>query len=193
MPDGHRIAVAIFARGGSNRPRTIAEAARAIYDGFKSVFSLAVRPSGAHQPSRCFSHIVARGKIGRSPEADLVERYLKRIAWPTKVTELPDSGGKAAGSAPANSVSDRARRARRGAVLDRPCQSSKRWRDGGKREARFLIGAADGHDEAQRAGADLLLSFGPATWPHLLARAMLAEQLFRATSILANHPYHREG
>lgn len=69
----------------------------------------------------------------------------------------------------------------------------ERWRDGGKREARFLVGAADGHDDAQRAGADLLLSFGPATWPHLLARAMLAEQLFRATSILANHPYHREG
>lgn len=69
----------------------------------------------------------------------------------------------------------------------------ERWRDEGKREARFLIGAADGHDEAQRANADLLLSFGAATWPHLLARAMLAEQLFRATSILANHPYHREG
>jgi 23S rRNA (pseudouridine1915-N3)-methyltransferase len=67
------------------------------------------------------------------------------------------------------------------------------WRDGGKREARFLIGAADGHDDTARDGADLLLSFGKATWPHLLARAMLAEQLFRATSILANHPYHREG
>jgi len=69
----------------------------------------------------------------------------------------------------------------------------ERWRDGGKREARFLIGAADGHEEKQREQADLVLSFGPATWPHLLARAMLAEQLFRATSILANHPYHREG
>ena len=69
----------------------------------------------------------------------------------------------------------------------------ERWRDGGTREVRFLIGAADGHDEAQRQAADLLLSFGAATWPHLLARAMLAEQLFRATSILANHPYHREG
>jgi len=67
------------------------------------------------------------------------------------------------------------------------------WRDDGKREARFLIGAADGHDDQERRDADLLLSFGPATWPHLLARAMLAEQLFRATSILANHPYHREG
>jgi 23S rRNA (pseudouridine1915-N3)-methyltransferase len=69
----------------------------------------------------------------------------------------------------------------------------ERWRDEGKREARFTIGGADGHSPAERERADLLLSFGAATWPHLLARAMLAEQLFRATSILANHPYHREG
>lgn len=137
-------------------------------------------------------HIVARGKIGRSPEAELVERYLKRIAWPTKVTELPERAGKvpepAAGTVTV--VLDE-----RGDALS-SSQLAKwleRWRDGGKREARFLIGAADGHAQAQREGADLLLSFGPATWPHMLARAMLAEQLFRATSILANHPYHREG
>jgi 23S rRNA (pseudouridine1915-N3)-methyltransferase len=137
-------------------------------------------------------HIVARGKIGRSPEAELVERYLKRIAWPTNITELPDRGGKLP-AMPPSSVS---------IVLDERGQSFssmelakmlEAWRDGGKREVRFLIGAADGHDEAQRGTADLLLSYGPATWPHLLVRAMLAEQLFRATSILANHPYHREG
>jgi 23S rRNA (pseudouridine1915-N3)-methyltransferase len=136
-------------------------------------------------------HIVARGKIGRSPEAELVERYLKRIAWPTRVTELADSGAIEPPTGNAVTV-----------VLDErgePLSSTElaktleRWRDGGKREARFLIGAADGHDEAQRANADLLLSFGPATWPHMLVRAMLAEQLFRATSILANHPYHRAG
>lgn len=69
----------------------------------------------------------------------------------------------------------------------------EQWRDSGAREARFVIGAADGHSAEERAGADLLISFGPATWPHLLVRSMLAEQLFRATSILANHPYHREG
>jgi 23S rRNA (pseudouridine1915-N3)-methyltransferase len=67
------------------------------------------------------------------------------------------------------------------------------WRDAGKREVRFLVGAADGFSDAERDDADFLLSFGPSTWPHLLVRAMLAEQLFRATSILANHPYHREG
>jgi 23S rRNA (pseudouridine1915-N3)-methyltransferase len=137
-------------------------------------------------------HIVARGKIGRSPEAELTERYLKRIAWPTKVTELPDRGGVMPEAA-ANAVT---------VVLDergKPLSSMdfarklEGWRDTGRRETRFLIGAADGHGDELRADADLLLSFGPATWPHMLARAMLAEQLFRATSILANHPYHREG
>ena len=137
-------------------------------------------------------HIVARGKIGRSPEAELVERYLKRIAWPTKVTELPDGGGKMP-EFPANSVSivlDERGQALSSTELAKKLEA---WRDGGKREGRFLIGAADGHHEAERRTADLVLSFGPATWPHLLARAMLAEQLFRATSLLANHPYHREG
>lgn len=137
-------------------------------------------------------HIVARGKIGRSPEADLVERYLKRITWPTKITELPDRGGKMP-ELPANSISivlDE-----RGNALSSADMAARLegWRDAGKREARFLIGAADGHEDEQRKRADLLLSFGPATWPHLLVRAMLAEQLYRATSILANHPYHREG
>jgi 23S rRNA (pseudouridine1915-N3)-methyltransferase len=137
-------------------------------------------------------HIVAHGKIGRSPEAELVDRYLKRIAWPTKMTELPDRGGKPP-EIPANSVSialDERGKALSSAELAKKLEG---WRDDGKREARFLIGAADGHREEQRVNADLLLSFGPATWPHLLVRAMLAEQLFRATSILANHPYHREG
>ena len=69
----------------------------------------------------------------------------------------------------------------------------ERWRDDGVRECRFMIGAADGFEDEDRARADLLISYGRATWPHMMARAMLAEQLFRATSILANHPYHREG
>lgn len=137
-------------------------------------------------------HIIARGKIGRSPEAELVERYLKRIAWPTKITELAEGGGKTPepSSASVTVVLDERGKALSSVDL---AKSLERWRDGGKREARFLIGAADGHHEEGRTGADLLLSFGPATWPHLLVRAMLAEQLFRATSILANHPYHRAG
>jgi 23S rRNA (pseudouridine1915-N3)-methyltransferase len=137
-------------------------------------------------------HIVARGKIGRSPEAELVERYLKRIAWPAKFTELPDRGGKLP-ELPSSCVTIALDQRGQAFTSTELAKRLEVWRDGGKREARFLIGAADGHDEADRASADLLLSFGPATWPHLLVRAMLAEQLFRATSILANHPYHREG
>jgi len=137
-------------------------------------------------------HIVARGRIGRSPEAELVYRYLKRIAWPTRITELPDTGGRVP---PLETQTRRVLLDEKGETLGSIAFAEKlgRWRDDGVREARFLIGAADGFDNAERAGADLLLSFGRATWPHLLARAMLAEQLFRATSILANHPYHREG
>ncbi|MGE0179191.1 MAG: 23S rRNA (pseudouridine(1915)-N(3))-methyltransferase RlmH [Sphingomonas sp.] len=137
-------------------------------------------------------HIVARGRIGRGPEAELVDRYLKRIAWPTRITELPEAGGRS----PA--VADRAVSIlldEKGEALTSMALAARleRWRDDGVREARFEIGGAEGFDDAARAGADLLLSFGRATWPHLLARAMLAEQLFRATAILANHPYHREG
>lgn len=137
-------------------------------------------------------HIVARGRIGRGPEAELCERYLKRISWPTRITELPESGGK---PPPAAEQSVTILLDERGEQLHSLALAAQleKWRDGGRREARFLIGGADGFGEAERAGADLLLAFGKATWPHLLARAMLAEQLFRATSILANHPYHREG
>ena len=137
-------------------------------------------------------HIISRGKIGRGPEAELVERYVKRILWPVKLTELPDKGSRAPPPAD-NAVTvllDEKGEALSSAEFARRLDG---WRDRGKREARFLIGAADGFDDAERRCADLLLAFGPATWPHLLARAMLAEQLFRATSILANHPYHREG
>ena len=137
-------------------------------------------------------HIVARGRIGRSAEAELVDRYQRRMTWPTRITELPDSGGRM----PADAAQQRTVLLdERGESLSSTALAERlgRWRDDGVREARFMIGAADGHDEATRADADMLLSFGAATWPHLLVRAMLAEQLYRATSILAGHPYHREG
>ncbi len=137
-------------------------------------------------------HIIARGKIARSPEAELVARYEKRITWPVKLTELPETGGRIPDpQTPFRTV-----------LLDEKgkdmsseklAKTLEKWRDGGMRECRFVLGAADGHSQAERDEADLLLAFGKATWPHLLARAMLMEQLFRATSILAGHPYHRSG
>jgi 23S rRNA (pseudouridine1915-N3)-methyltransferase len=138
-------------------------------------------------------HIIARGKIGRCAESELVDRYLKRINWATKVTEMPDKGG---------TIPPVADTPYRMILLDEKgdqlssmelARLLQTWRDNGIRETRFLIGAADGFGDAERASADRLIAFGKATWPHMMARAMLAEQLFRATSILANHPYHREG
>jgi len=138
-------------------------------------------------------HVIARGKIARSPEAELIDRYAKRITWPFRHTELPDTGGR---------IPELVATPFREVLLDErgTAMSSEefaallgRWRDEGVRECRFLIGAADGHGDAARARAHHLLSFGRMTWPHLMARAMLAEQLWRATAILAGHPYHRSG
>ena len=137
-------------------------------------------------------HIIARGKIARSPEAELVARYEKRITWPIKLTELPETGGRIPeAQTPYKTVL----LDERGKNLssEELAEIIGSWRDNGMREARFVLGAADGHSQEERIEADLLLAFGKATWPHLMARAMLAEQLYRATTILAGHPYHRAG
>lgn len=136
--------------------------------------------------------IIARGRIGQSPEGELVQRYAQRLKGRLTITEIGDTAPWPAFGPNSGAV--------RTVVLDergRDLASADlaallgRWRDDGAREARFLIGAADGHDAATRASADLLLGFGRATWPHMLVRAMLAEQLYRALSILDGHPYHR--
>ncbi|MEO9599342.1 23S rRNA (pseudouridine(1915)-N(3))-methyltransferase RlmH [Parasphingorhabdus sp.] len=137
-------------------------------------------------------HILARGKIGRSPEAEIVDRYVKRIGWDVKISELPDQGGKTPkldGITKIIAMDETGENWTSKKFAD----SLSAWRDDGVREARFLIGAADGLSADERSSADHFFSFGKATWPHMMARAMLAEQLFRATSILAGHPYHREG
>jgi 23S rRNA (pseudouridine1915-N3)-methyltransferase len=135
-------------------------------------------------------HIYARGRIGRSPEADLVSRYTARMRGTLSVTELSET----APYPPAPQASRTVALDERGQDLSSTALAAnlEKWRDSGVREVRFLLGAADGHDEATRASADLLLAMGRATWPHMLARAMLAEQLYRAATILEGHPYHRE-
>lgn len=134
-------------------------------------------------------HIIAYGRAGRSAEAELTDRYLRRISWPVQLTEL-NEGAPLPQPVPAvpEILLDETGEALPSIGLARLLE---RHRDAGTRELRFLIGAADGHAAAARARASLTLSFGPATWPHLLVRAMLAEQLYRAVSILAGHPYHR--
>jgi 23S rRNA (pseudouridine1915-N3)-methyltransferase len=147
----------------------------------------------------------------QGPERELVARYLERAQASGRplaltgfdVIELPESRA----SSPAARKADEAKALRaalpEGVViaLDErgKTQSSEaftrqlaRWRDDGRPAASFVIGGADGLDPAFTASADLCLSFSPLTWPHQLVRIMLAEQLYRATTILAGHPYHRE-
>lgn len=115
---------------------------------------------------------------------------MKRIPWGAVVTELSEG----AALPPALPGSRTVVLDERGIALSSEALARRlgQWRDEGVRETRFLLGPADGHLAKTRESADLVLALGPATWPHLLARAMLAEQLYRAWSILAGHPYHRE-
>ena len=147
--------------------------------------------------------IAAIGRAKAGPEKDLTEDYIARLPWRVNLKEIEikkeaDAATRKAkeGAALLAAVPAGARVV----VLDErgkaqsSAQFAKRlgdWRDGGVRSVAFLIGGADGHDESVRARAEMLPSFGAMTWPHMMVRAMLAEQIYRAHSILTNHPYHR--
>jgi 23S rRNA (pseudouridine1915-N3)-methyltransferase len=147
--------------------------------------------------------IACIGRAGRGPERDLYEHYAGRIRWPLTLRELEEKkklppaelirreGELLLAALPDNSVP--VALDRRGKVLDSEAFAKRleRWRDDGVADLAFLIGGADGHGEALMQKASLILSFGAMTWPHLLARAMLAEQIYRAQQLLAGHPYHR--
>jgi len=155
--------------------------------------------------------IHAVGRMKQGPERELVARYLDRAIGTGKplgltgfeIVELTESR---AGSA-ASRKTEEAKALRAGidsaaivVALDERGKSITseafakvvaRWRDDGKSGAAFVIGGADGLDPAFVSAADLTLSFSPLTWPHQLVRIMLAEQLYRVTTILSGHPYHR--
>lgn len=147
--------------------------------------------------------IAAIGRAGRGPERDLYEHYAGRIRWPIGLRELEDKrklptaqmvareGELLLRAVPAGAVT--VALDRRGTVLDSEAFANRlgRWRDDSVADIAFLIGGADGHGESLLKQASLVLSFGAMTWPHLLARAMLAEQIYRAQQLLAGHPYHR--
>jgi 23S rRNA (pseudouridine1915-N3)-methyltransferase len=147
--------------------------------------------------------LIAVGRIGRGPEAELFSRYAARIRPKLTVSEVPDGRGSAV------EIKRREAEAILAAVpggamvvaLDQGgiapgsetlAKMLDRWLEAG-RPVCFVIGGTEGLHGNVLARADAKLSLGAMTWPHLLARAMLAEQLFRARAISAGHPYHRAG
>jgi 23S rRNA (pseudouridine1915-N3)-methyltransferase len=151
--------------------------------------------------------IAAVGRLGRSTEAVLAKNYADRAG----------AAGRALGLGPVDIVEVEARKpgkvAEAAALLEAAgtggfviacdehgeatasrdfAQRLARLRDGGERRVVFLIGGADGLGEAALAAAGLRIAFGPQTWPHALVRVMLAEQIYRAVTILAGSPYHRD-
>ncbi len=148
--------------------------------------------------------IVAAGRWKAGPEKALYEHFQKRLQPPLELREVEEkkrlTGAKLVrreGELLLNAVPDGARVVAldgdgKGLTSRQLAQRLGGWRDEGIRTTAFLIGGADGHDKAVLTRAELTLSLGPQTWPHLMVRAMLAEQLYRTQSILAGHPYHRE-
>ncbi|GAA4122596.1 23S rRNA (pseudouridine(1915)-N(3))-methyltransferase RlmH [Aminobacter aganoensis] len=154
-------------------------------------------------------HAVGRMKAG--PEKDLADRYLDRFSKSGGPLGLDFSGVTEIAESRAQNVDERRReeadrlRAQMASgtalvLLDERGKnlSSQQFadkiaglRDGGQRGLMIAIGGPDGHDEALRNEAQLLISFGAATWPHQMVRIMLGEQLYRAATILSGHPYHR--
>ncbi|WP_195821379.1 23S rRNA (pseudouridine(1915)-N(3))-methyltransferase RlmH [Roseobacter sp. MH60115] len=153
-------------------------------------------------------HIIAVGRLRAGPQKDLIDDYLQRFdrtgrvlgLGPARVVEVDDrKGGGMAGEAalirraiPAGAVVTVMDE--RGRLETSPAfaQRLAGWRDTGRGDLALVIGGADGIDPGLRAEADFALSFGKMVWPHMLVRVMLTEQLYRAASILAGAPYHRD-
>ncbi len=149
--------------------------------------------------------ISAIGRMGHTgPEYILMNDYIRKTRWPVTVAESVEKRsltGEALKQAESKLLWSHVPAGAKVIVLDEKGQeptSSEwarkigRWRDNGVQEVAFLIGGADGHTAETRARADMILSFGRMTMPHLLARVVLAEQIYRIKSILDGHPYHRE-
>ncbi|CAA7612356.1 Ribosomal RNA large subunit methyltransferase H [Candidatus Terasakiella magnetica] len=147
--------------------------------------------------------LAAVGKAKAGPEQDLFRQYLRRLSPPLILKEVeekrPLTGSQLKtreaelllGAVPAGAVVVALDERGRDMGSEEFAACMGRWRDGGTGDLVFLIGGADGHGDAVRDRADLLLSLGRMTWPHMLVRALLAEQVWRAQAILAGHPYHR--
>jgi 23S rRNA (pseudouridine1915-N3)-methyltransferase len=157
--------------------------------------------------------VAAVGRLKKGPERELAERYRDRIVKAGRAVGLKDSEVVEIGESRARDA--QRRQTEESIALAQLCPEGaatilldergedlgsvtlanmlRRWRDEGRPAVVFMIGGPDGVAGTLREGADLCLAFGAATWPHQLVRIMLLEQLYRAVTLLAGHPYHRAG
>lgn len=147
--------------------------------------------------------ILAIGRARAGPERALYQTYADRIRWPLTLRELEEKRRLPPAELKAREAAMLLEALPRDAAVvaldetgndissQKIAERLGRWQDEGRAAVAFVIGGADGLTDEVRSRADLLLSLGRQTWPHMLVRAMLAEQIYRAQQILAGHPYHR--
>lgn len=148
--------------------------------------------------------LLAIGRMKAGAAQDLFELYRQRLRWPMTVKEVEERRALPAETLKQQEgalLLDALPKGARVVALDETGRQMTsrdfaallgRWQDEGTQDAAFLVGGADGLSQQTLRAADVILSLGRMTWPHMLVRGLLAEQLFRAESILAGHPYHRD-
>ncbi|MCB1529771.1 MAG: 23S rRNA (pseudouridine(1915)-N(3))-methyltransferase RlmH [Rhodospirillales bacterium] len=141
--------------------------------------------------------ILCIGKLKNNPLEQVWDEYVRRLQWPVSLTEMEGKNQKEELEKLSAKIDPHAALI----VLDETgktlssrdfAQKLEQFQTAGQSKFQFVIGGADGLNDDIRARAGLVLSFGKQTWPHLLARVMLIEQIYRSQQILAGHPYHRD-
>lgn len=147
--------------------------------------------------------VICVGRVRKGPHFDIIDDYKKRIQWPLTIFEIEAKSTipQKAQEEEAEKILTKINNQAVVIVLDERgeglrsldfAKTLEKFKDSGESHVQFIIGGADGLIDSVRDKADILLSFGQQTWPHVLARIMLLEQIYRAQQILAGHPYHRE-
>lgn len=148
--------------------------------------------------------VIAVGKVKKGPWRDLIENYESRMKWPVTITEVESkyTDSKTQQAHEQRLILDRLDPDSFVIVLDERgdglrsldfAKTLEKIRGTGSDKLTFLIGGAEGFTDDIRHKANIMISFGQQTWPHMMVRVMLMEQVYRAQQILAGHPYHREG
>lgn len=147
--------------------------------------------------------VIAVGRAKSGPEKDLYDNYARRITLPFDLKEVEEKKPLSGAELKRREAELILARVPEGAMLVALDETGKtmtspafakklgEWRDESIRNVVFVIGGADGLDDSVRKRANLVICFGKMTWPHMLVRGMLAEQIYRGLTILAGHPYHR--